>query len=104
MCFYCFFLILQCKIGIYPRKDKQNTDKSIKTNKIYSLICNNSHIVYKKEVECEKQKDKKRKIYENHDANEDAPAVRLIATLSLVNVAWPRLIVAGRQVNMPAAW
>ena len=44
----------------------------------------------------------KRKIYENDD--EDAPAVRLIATLSLVNVASPRLIVAGRQVNMPAAW
>jgi hypothetical protein len=44
----------------------------------------------------------KRKIHEDDD--DDAPAVRLIATLSLVNVAWPRLIVAGRQVNMPAAW
>ena len=42
------------------------------------------------------------KVDENED--EDAPAVRLIATLSLVNVALPRLIVAGRQVNMPAAW
>ena len=34
----------------------------------------------------------------------DAPMVRLIANMSLVNVASPRLIVAGRQVNMPAAW
>ena len=34
----------------------------------------------------------------------DAPMVRLIATMSLVNVASPRLIVARRQVNMPAAW
>ena len=39
----------------------------------------------------------KRKIYENDD--EDAPAVRLIATLSLVNVAWPRLIAAELLVN-----
>ena len=38
------------------------------------------------------------------DEDEDAPAVRLIATLSLVNAAGPRLIVAGRQVKMPAAW
>ena len=39
----------------------------------------------------------KRKIYENDD--EDAPAVRLIATLSLVNVASPRLIAAELLVK-----
>ena len=34
------------------------------------------------------------------DDDDDSPAVRLM----LVNVALPRLIVAERQVNMPAAW
>jgi hypothetical protein len=32
--------------------------------------------------------------------DDDSPAVRLM----LVNVALPRLIIADRQVNMPAAW
>ena len=36
------------------------------------------------------------KVDENED--EDAPAVRLIATLSLVNVALPRLIVASDRL------
>ena len=40
---------------------------------------------------------KKRKIHEDED--EDAPVVRLIATLSLVNVASPRLIAAELLVN-----